>query len=78
MTVSFLPNVVRCELCPLGIAAAVIDSVWVCEECAQVLGVFPSRMRTPAVPPRRVEPRSKAPSGQWLLDAITVLSRAEK
>lgn len=76
MTVSFLPGVPRCETCDQGVACMVIDSVWVCEDCAEVLGVSPAKMRT-SEPVRVAEPQ-KARSGRSLLDALNSVLRDAK
>jgi hypothetical protein len=44
--VSFLPNVARCELCPVGVACMQVDGVWLCESCVEVLVPVPEPLRT--------------------------------
>jgi hypothetical protein len=64
----FLPSTPRCELCPLGIAAISIDSVWCCQECAEVLGVSPAAMRTPGGVWER--PAAPKPSLLEVIDSV--------
>ena len=55
MTVSFLPNVVRCETCDQGVACAQADGVWLCESCFAVLVPTPAPLPTMAQRTEREE-----------------------
>ncbi len=74
MTVSFFPGVPRCSTCECGIARVVVDGdVWLCEGCAEVLGVLALPIRTAApVPPADdldLDERS-GPSLEETIDAL--------
>jgi hypothetical protein len=75
-SIAFLPGVPRCDTCDVGVAVMVIDSVWVCEECCEVLGVSPAAMRA-SEPVRASEPR-KARSPSQLLEVIEAILKDEK
>jgi hypothetical protein len=66
------PNCVACEICSQGVVCMVIDSVLLCEQCCEVLGVSPAAMQP--VTPAAAQPARAAerlgPSLEEMVDAL--------
>lgn len=74
--IAFMPGILPCELCLSGVARMVVDDVWVCEACLEVLGVPPLPVRIEPV--RVAELPSDARFKPPLLEIIESLLRDVK